>query len=95
VKREILKRPQTRSHPSEDRIEAYVLGRLPGQQKNLEDDPEVVAIEEHLLICPACVEAAESFEETAEGVRLALSLDRPKRQRNPKPKTLAAGQSDY
>jgi hypothetical protein len=80
-------------HPDEERIEAYVLGRLPGQQAGLDDDPELTAIEHHLLVCHACVDAAESFEETAEGVRIALSLKRPKRTRAPKPKTLTAGQS--
>jgi hypothetical protein len=77
-------------HPDDERIEAYVLGRLEGQQGNREEDPELEAIEQHLLFCHSCVEAAESFQETAEGVRLALSLKRSRR--TPKPRTMTAGQ---
>jgi hypothetical protein len=78
-------------HPDEERIEAYVLGRLAGQQAGIEDGPELAAIENHFLVCHECVLAAESFEETAEGVRYALGLKKPRRM--PKPRTLTAGQS--
>lgn len=86
-------KPEVSKHPDEESIEAYVLGRLAGQQAGLEDDPELAAIENHLLICRACVVAAESFEEIAEGVRCALSLKKPKPTRTPAPKTLTAGRS--
>ena len=76
-------------HPPEDILEAYLLGRLPGQQAEQDDDPEVVAIETHLLACGQCVEAAELLDATVQAIRHALNLKKPRRRS--KPKVLTAG----
>ena len=55
-------------HPSYQKLEQFVLGRLGSS-----DDPVVVRLEEHLLVCPKCVNAAERTVEFTEIMLLALS----------------------
>jgi hypothetical protein len=67
---------------SEDNLEAYLLGRLPGQQKGQEDDPEVQSVEEHLLWCEVCQAKAEAQENEIKALRAALltvTAEKPKR----------------
>src|ERR1700722_6970282 len=56
----------------EDPLEAYLLGRLPGQQMGREDDLEVQTVEEHLLWCEVCQLRAESCEKEIKALRAAL-----------------------
>ena len=58
----------------EDTLEAYLLGRLPGQQMNREDDAEVQSVEEHLLWCGVCQAKAEAEESEIQALRAALLL---------------------
>ena len=53
-------------HGTEDRLEQYALGRLPGA--------DLIALEEHLLICDACRERLDDIGAFAIGMREALSL---------------------
>jgi hypothetical protein len=55
-------------HPSYQKIEQLVLDRLGSS-----DDPVVVRMEEHLLVCPRCVNRAEHALELAQLIREALS----------------------
>jgi anti-sigma factor RsiW len=50
-----------------------MLGRLPGQRQGNDEDPEVQRIEEHLLVCSACVPKAESIEREIAVLRAALA----------------------
>ena|SRR5271165_987420 len=59
----------------EDSLEAYLLGRLPGQQLGREDDPEVQSVEEHLLWCEICQAKAESEEKEIHALRAALLME--------------------
>ena len=77
------------SHPPEDILEAYILGRLPSQQTGWDEDPELVAVEAHLLVCGQCVEAVELLEATASAIRETLELANPRRRA--KPKVFTAG----
>lgn len=61
----------------DDILEAYLLGRLPGQQMGREDDPEVQSIEEHLLWCEACQARAEAEDEAIKALRAALMMSEP------------------
>jgi hypothetical protein len=63
------------NHVPEDRLEIYLLGRLPGQQMGDTQDPEVVAIEEHLLACGFCTNLAESMEMTIAKIREVFELE--------------------
>ena len=56
----------------EDTLEAYLLGRLPGQQMGREDDLEVQTVEEHLLWCEVCQMKAETNEKEIKALRAAL-----------------------
>jgi hypothetical protein len=58
----------------EDTLEAYLLGRLPGQQMGREDDQEVQSVEEHLLWCEVCQMEAEAQEIEIRALRVALLI---------------------
>jgi hypothetical protein len=51
-------------HASDDDLELYFL--------NLLHDPHLYRIEEHLLVCTVCIEAAEQLSEDISLMRLAL-----------------------
>lgn len=51
-------------HVSEDRLEAYSLGRL--------SEDELARLEEHLLVCAACQERLEATDAFVETMRQAL-----------------------
>jgi hypothetical protein len=55
-------------HPTQQELEQFVLGRL-----GTSDAPGVVQVEEHLLICSHCVNAAEHALEFAHAIQRALS----------------------
>jgi hypothetical protein len=78
----------------EDLLESYLLGRLPGQQRGAEDDPEVRCLEEHLLWCEVCQVKAETEEKELAELRAALSICRraSKGRKRVKVKTLSARQ---
>jgi hypothetical protein len=73
------------NHPSEDELEAYLLGR----QAN---DAQLVAIEEHLLICGPCVDWLEAQEHIISIMREYLRRPVVKPERKVKPKTMTANQ---
>jgi anti-sigma factor RsiW len=56
--------PKRRGHPDERALEAYLLGVLPRRKAR--------RIEEHLLACPECVEAAKEAEDYIHSMRTAL-----------------------
>ena len=56
-------------HPTEQRLEEFVLGRL-----GPPDSEAATAVEEHLMICSSCVNAAERALELAQAIRAALSI---------------------
>jgi hypothetical protein len=96
VKQGVSARPDC-SFLEEETLEAYLLGRLPGQQLNREDDPEVQSVEEHLLWCEVCQAKAESEEKEIRALRAALlrcepSYGQAPASKKPKPaKTMTAG----
>ncbi len=49
------------THPSDDRLEYYLLGHLA--------EGEVTAVEEHLLICAACRRRIEAYEKFVRAIR--------------------------
>lgn len=51
-------------HPTEDVLERYLFRSLP--------NPEVEQLEEHLLVCHSCVEAAEQLLVFVESLRTSL-----------------------
>ena len=51
-------------HPDEETLEAYLLGLLPLRKAK--------RIEEHVLGCPECVDAAEELEEYIRAMRATL-----------------------
>jgi hypothetical protein len=59
-------------HPDYQTLESYVLGRLKADKR------AVSAIDEHLLVCGACVNRAEDALEFATLIRAALRLTVPK-----------------
>jgi len=63
-------------HPGEEVLERYLFGSLPEQ--------EVEQIEEHLLICHSCIEAAEQLLAFVQSLRSSLGSNR-------RPKARAAG----
>jgi hypothetical protein len=75
----------------DDILEAYLLGRLPGQQKGMDDDPEVQSIEEHLLWCEVCQAKAETQENEIKALRAALLACAPAKPKRNKAKVLAIG----
>jgi hypothetical protein len=56
----------TDSHRTEDQLEQYALGRLAGA--------DLIALEEHLLLCDACQVRLDDIGAFAIGMREALSL---------------------
>lgn len=56
---------ETHFHGTEDQLELYALGRLP--------DLDLPMLEQHLMICAACREKLNGFEDFATGMREALS----------------------
>jgi anti-sigma factor ChrR (cupin superfamily) len=63
-------------HPSEEVLERYLFGSLP--------EPEVEQVEEHLLVCHSCIDAAEQLLAFVQSLRSSLGSSR-------KPRTRAAG----
>lgn len=59
------------SHLSEDHLEMYVLGRL--------QEPDVPALEEHLLICGMCQQKLDRMADLSIGMREALAESQPGR----------------
>jgi anti-sigma factor RsiW len=59
-----------RGHPDEQTLEAYLLGSLPLRKAR--------RIEEHLLTCPECVDAAKEVQDYISSMRTALDNQRPK-----------------
>jgi anti-sigma factor RsiW len=53
------------NHISDHDLERYYLGMV-------KDEAELAFLEEHLLVCPACVEHAESMQEYVDILRAAL-----------------------
>jgi hypothetical protein len=89
------KRTATCDSLMEDTLEAYLLGRLPGQQMGRDDDPEVQAVEEHLLWCAVCQAKAETEEKEIKALRAALLLGAITTERKPaKAKAMAIGLPD-
>ncbi|MEQ1886380.1 MAG: zf-HC2 domain-containing protein [Bryobacteraceae bacterium] len=54
-----------RSHPSEELLEQYCLGRV--------TDPELTRLEEHLLRCPGCCTRAEDMDEYIVAMKVGLA----------------------
>ena len=54
------------AHVDEDRLELYLLDLL--------EEPEVAAIEEHILLCPACQAAQEELHGYVQAMRAALTV---------------------
>ena len=52
-------------HPSDDRLELYALDRL--------GEPDVAAVDEHLLICEGCQERLALTDLTIEVIREAFA----------------------
>ena len=63
-------------HPSEEVLERYLFGALP--------EAEVEQLEEHLLVCHSCIDAAEQLMTFVQSLRSSLGS-------GGKPKTRAAG----
>jgi hypothetical protein len=55
-------------HPSDQKIEQYVRGRL-----GLPNSAQVVRLEEHLLVCPLCILRAEKEVALGQAIREALT----------------------
>lgn len=53
-----------RQHPAEETLEQYLFGLLP--------DCEVEPVEEHLLVCHACLDAAEQLLAFVQSLRNTL-----------------------
>jgi hypothetical protein len=76
-------------HPSEDELEAYMIGYAP---QNPQNEGRVAAIEEHLLICGPCLDWVEKQERTIGVLRECLRRPVETPPRKTKPKTMAANQ---
>ncbi len=75
----------------EDTLEAYLLGRLPGQLKGTEDDPEVRSVEEHLLWCEVCQATAEAEEKALAELCAALANYAPASKKPKSAKAMTMG----
>jgi hypothetical protein len=53
-----------KQHPTEEILERYLFGLLP--------DCEVEPVEEHLLVCHACIDAAEQLLAFVQSLRISL-----------------------
>jgi len=62
-------------HPREDVLEEYVMSKLSEQ--------EAVRVEEHLLVCPVCIEAARFLDDYAGAVRSVLERNAAKTRSTP------------
>ena len=78
------------THIPEEVLESYLLNRLPGQQAFTSDDPELEAIEIHLLCCEECQDRAEELDAVLEVLKGALKAKRRSGSRS-RPKTFRAG----
>ncbi len=59
-----------KEHPTEDMLEQYLFRSIP--------DSDVEQLEEHLLVCHSCVDAAEQLLIFVESLRNTLEYSRPK-----------------
>jgi hypothetical protein len=57
-------------HPTEDQIEWYLFGSLP--------EPQAENLEEHLLVCHACIDIAEKLAVFVDSMRSTLEQSTPK-----------------
>jgi hypothetical protein len=55
------------NHISAHDLERYCLGRV-------KDEAELTSLEEHLSVCPTCVERAESTQDYVDSIRAALNM---------------------
>lgn len=55
----------SKTHASDTDLERYYLGMV-------KDEVELAALEEHLLLCPACVFRAEAAQQYVDLMRVAL-----------------------
>lgn len=69
-----------RSHPSDDELEQYSLGRL--------GDDQAAPLEEHLLLCEACRRRVEEFDEFVAVMRAALRETRGEQPARARPLAL-------
>jgi anti-sigma factor RsiW len=51
----------------ESRLEQYLLGRLPNQ--------DAESVEDHLALCPGCLERADEIERNIDALKAVLSRD--------------------
>jgi hypothetical protein len=72
---------------SEEKLESYVLGRLPGQLRGIQDDLEVETVEIHLLVCETCQTRDTALEAETQELRAILR----RIEKMSKPKTFTAG----
>jgi anti-sigma factor RsiW len=63
----------SQAHVSDERLEQYLLGRLP--------ETEVNEVEDHLLVCPSCQDLLEETQEYMAAMKLATAqaLSQPQR----------------
>jgi hypothetical protein len=52
-------------HISDDDLERYYLGTI-------KDETELASLEEHLLICPECVDRADEAQDYVDAMRAAI-----------------------
>jgi anti-sigma factor RsiW len=83
------------NHIEEEILEAYLLGRLPAQQTGNCEEPGLVSVEEHLLICSPCIERAEELDATISLLKTALADVAMNRHRRRKQKVMTASGSPY
>ena len=76
-------------HIRGDRLEAYLLNKLPAQQAGNPDDPKLEALEIHLLTCSRCQQRAELLDHSLGVIRQALVT--LARESAPKGKVRSAG----
>jgi len=60
-------------HISDDDLERYAMGAV-------EDEGELAALEEHLLMCDECIDRAERTDRYVEAMRAALRRLRARRE---------------
>jgi hypothetical protein len=82
-------------HPDEERLEMYLLGRFPGQQSAIDDDPELDAVELHLATCDGCFSKARVLDATIVELKQALRVYPAKPLRKPVAKTMGARGSSH
>jgi hypothetical protein len=62
------------SHQTDEQLELYAMGRLPGS--------EVAVLEEHLLVCIPCQERLDEVEGFAIAMRQAIAMEPAVKERN-------------